>query len=334
MMPNKTHKHMNMILGATTLVTSLTTLFLTAVAQNVISVPTAVQGIVLQSSKRGEAPWKTINEEQIAYGYTIPKNTHSIIKLPKSFIELPSTTLFGQTDEEVRYWGYCFAETAAETSLSALPGTFFMSDAEEQSILDEEREKMRLAVSKGRLTDKNLNLLAKNSARVRNEKLVFKPGDVCYVMSKEPIPIGLDPDKDFANNRIERQHKTNPNLRDTDGDGILDGIEIHRLRTLPLVRDTDGDGLIDGMEDKNRNGVIEQGETSPLNLDSDADGLCDGHCRVDKGRSVAGEDLNLNGLVDEGETSPLLRDTDGDGILDEQEFFLCQLKGKLGGDCN
>jgi uncharacterized delta-60 repeat protein len=41
---------------------------------------------------------------------------------------------------------------------------------------------------------------------------------------------------------------TNPNNRDTDGDGLSDGDEAYQHFTLPLVPDTDGDGFLDGYE--------------------------------------------------------------------------------------
>lgn len=78
-------------------------------------------------------------------------------------------------------------------------------------------------------------------------------------------------------------------LKDTDGDGIEDPIELGALvgqnppvidpvrGTNPRNADTDGDGLGDGDEDANRNGIFEPGlgETDPRNWDSDGDGLSD-----------------------------------------------------------
>ncbi len=128
--------------------------------------------------------------------------------------------------------------------------------------------------------------------------------------------------------------------------------------TDPTNPDTDGDGLLDGLEDGNRNGwtdgdgktlpltaarpayatarpnagdwpdnVIDSfetwTETSPTKADSDTDGLNDGY----------GEDQNFNGVIDgdaDGdrvydageawtETNPLKADTDGDGLPDGWE---------------
>ncbi|RKG83601.1 adventurous gliding motility lipoprotein CglD [Corallococcus terminator] len=119
--------------------------------------------------------------------------------------------------------------------------------------------------------------------------------------------------------------KTSPGLRDTDGDGIRDGVEVGRTssvvptcsfypdedptsRTSPVKMDTDGDGLSDGLEDADRNGKRDNGETDPNTADSDNDGLSDGV-----------EDANKNGSLSPGETDPRKRDTDDDGLPDGLE---------------
>lgn len=119
--------------------------------------------------------------------------------------------------------------------------------------------------------------------------------------------------------------KTDPGLRDTDGDGIRDGVEVGRTSsvdpncvffpdedpttvTSPVNPDTDGDGIPDGLEDLNRNGKRDLNETDPTTADSDGDGLLDGE-----------EDANRNGVVSPGETDPRKRDTDGDGASDGHE---------------
>src|SRR5439155_11795258 len=81
--------------------------------------------------------------------------------------------------------------------------------------------------------------------------------------------------------------KTDPCNADTDGDGILDGIELGRTaspsaacntfqgdmdfstKTDPTNPDTDGDGIKDGEEDRNHNGKIDTGEANPLRKDDD-----------------------------------------------------------------
>ncbi len=42
------------------------------------------------------------------------------------------------------------------------------------------------------------------------------------------------------------------------------------------VRDTDNDGIFDGIEDKNGNSIVDPGETDPDNPDTDSDGMPDG----------------------------------------------------------
>lgn len=121
--------------------------------------------------------------------------------------------------------------------------------------------------------------------------------------------------------------------------------------TEPLNPDTDGDGIIDGIEDMNRNGWVDGDgeilptdfnpwlgrdwpdgvrnpgevwtETDPNNPDTDDDALSDGN----------GEDINGNGVIDGDtngdrtwqvgeawtETDPLNADTDGDSLPDGWE---------------
>jgi hypothetical protein len=103
----------------------------------------------------------------------------------------------------------------------------------------------------------------------------------------------LDPDNDGLTNYQEIIVRlTNPNVADTDGDGVNDGQEVSDT-TNPLLADTDGDGLSDG-EEKFRT-------TNPLAKDTDGDGLSD-----------LEEEINTK-------TNPLLADTDGDKISDALE---------------
>ena len=61
---------------------------------------------------------------------------------------------------------------------------------------------------------------------------------------------------------------TNPNIADTDGDGLTDGYEVSQ-NINPLLEDTDFDGLNDYLE-------VETLGSNPLLVDSDSDGLDDG----------------------------------------------------------
>jgi hypothetical protein len=104
-----------------------------------------------------------------------------------------------------------------------------------------------------------------------------------YGLNKNVNDAALDLDNDGLTNLEEFQAGTIPNNPDTDGDGVMDGAEVHRMKgglpapTNPLVADTDGDGLSDGVEtdtgtflDATHTG------TDPLKLDTDGDGAQDG----------------------------------------------------------
>ncbi|MBM4376463.1 MAG: OmpA family protein [Deltaproteobacteria bacterium] len=151
--------------------------------------------------------------------------------------------------------------------------------------------------------------------------------------------------------------------KDTDGDGLSDGLE-GTLGSDSNDTDTDDDGVLDGAEanpsdDGDRDGLVDV-----LDVDSDNDGLLDGtergtacdapgtlttptpHCVADEdpatitsmvhpdtdrgGQSDGNEDSNLNGKVDSQERDPLngeddaeVVDSDGDGLSDA-------LEGRLG----
>ena len=91
---------------------------------------------------------------------------------------------------------------------------------------------------------------------------------------------------------------TDPTNPDTDGDEVLDGVEILVYLNYidPLDPDTDDDGLLDGEE-------IYDYNTSPFDPDTDNDLLLDG------------EEILTYG------TNPIDADTDNDGLLDGAEVF-------------
>ena len=86
--------------------------------------------------------------------------------------------------------------------------------------------------------------------------------------ANDPGDAAIDVDGDGLTALEEYNIGTNPNLADTDGDGVADGDEVADGRISPLDADSDGDGLIDG--DELRAG------TDPGNQDSDGDGIVDG----------------------------------------------------------
>jgi len=137
--------------------------------------------------------------------------------------------------------------------------------------------------------------------------------------------------------KLLRGSTTNPNNPDSDGDGILDGVEDANKNgwldgdgkplpanvTNPATERSVTDLSLNEWPDRIRNPGEVWTETDPNNPDSDDDGLMDGH----------GEDKNGNGRIDGdtnndrvwlageiwAETDPLKADTDGDGLPDGWE---------------
>lgn len=116
---------------------------------------------------------------------------------------------------------------------------------------------------------------------------------------------------------------SDPNLADTDGDGLSDGVEVGTYGGDPRLGDTDGDGLTDSQE-------VALG-TSLNNPDSDGDGLLDGwevanqlNPLSSSGNDGAEGDIDGDGLTNLQEQShggnPRSADTDGDGLSDALEI--------------
>ena len=104
---------------------------------------------------------------------------------------------------------------------------------------------------------------------------------------------------------------------DPDGDGSFNDEESDRM-TDPRNEDTDGDGLLDGVE--NSGGVYVDSTstgTDPLNPDSDGDTLLDGQEALDEGEADS----------DPYNTDPNSPDTDGDGWSDDIEVLIAMTNG-------
>ncbi|MGA9116961.1 MAG: OmpA family protein [Bacteroidota bacterium] len=126
-----------------------------------------------------------------------------------------------------------------------------------------------------------------------------------------------DDDADGLTNGEERRLGTNPEVADSDGDGLKDGEEVKRYNTNPLAADTDADGLTDGDEAIRYN-------TDPARNDSDEDGISDGDEILKHKTDPTKPDTDGDGLADGDEllrysSSPLKLDTDDDGVSDWDE---------------
>jgi hypothetical protein len=116
---------------------------------------------------------------------------------------------------------------------------------------------------------------------------------------------------------------TDPNNADSDGDGLIDGIEgvlsPESNHTNPNIADTDADGLYDMQE-------ILLG-TNPRSPDSDGDLITDGDEYYTFHTNPLIEDTDFDALKDGEEvflwhSNPLSCDTDGDGLRDGDEVLL------------
>jgi hypothetical protein len=277
--------------------------------------------------------WKVITEEEVASGATIPADTNVVFHLPVESSELQREVLLGQKGKTTRYWGYCVPhnyDASIVKKRTGLPGLMFLSEKEramraKEALSNEPTFSLTHLPTKQQVDQLN----DRPEGVIRHQLDLFQGGMLCFIMTEAPLAIGLDPDGDGLNTKLEQELGTDPENPDSDGDGISDGVE-YLSGTKPLIRDTDSDGLIDGIEDSNWNGKIDPGETDPRTWDTDHDGLCDGLCRVrlSNGQILyAGEDKNLNGTLDQGETDPRLWSTNDDGISDQVPFFNCLLAG-------
>ena len=139
-----------------------------------------------------------------------------------------------------------------------------------------------------------------------------------FVNTIAPITeLELDTDNDTLSDYLEVLYLTDLNNEDTDGDGLLDGIEVYRTYTDPLRVDTDNNGIKDSDEDFDKDGLTNIEEknygTDYDNLDSDFDSISD----YDEVNGVKSKDGTRTYIL-----NPLNDDTDGDGLRDDTEIKL------------
>jgi hypothetical protein len=171
------------------------------------------------------------------------------------------------------------------------------------------------------------NDLDSDNDGIPNHLDYFRYDDQCSLTS-EGMPDDIDLDGINDLDELKNILKTNPNLSDTDSDGLSDYAEINVHNTDPIVKDSDGDGYLDGVE-------IDLGTdpniaNSSVN-DNDFDGLSN-DLELSNNTKVYVFDTDNDGLSDWFElniqerdslkenTNPLLADSDGDMLSDGVEI--------------
>ena len=127
-----------------------------------------------------------------------------------------------------------------------------------------------------------------------------------------------DHDQDGLDNVGELAAFSDPTIKDTDGDSLEDGPEVHTHGTDPTNPDTDGDGLNDAAE-------INEHLTDATEADSDDDDLTDfdeiyKHFTNPNAADSDGDSIEDGDELLSPETDPNKMDTDGDGERDDVEL--------------
>jgi len=142
------------------------------------------------------------------------------------------------------------------------------------------------------------------------------------VTEEPPPPVtGIDADDDGLADEYERSRGLDPLSKDTDRDGIDDGVEMRETLTDPTKQDTDGDGYGDGDE---LLAGFDPLQTDVRLPDLDNDGLANLYEEL---HDLDGGDADMdNDLLSDGDeirvfmTDPRSADSDGDGYSDSTEL--------------
>ncbi|MBN1890631.1 MAG: Ig-like domain-containing protein [Thermoflexales bacterium] len=175
---------------------------------------------------------------------------------------------------------------------------------------------------------KSANLQSTSTLALASSSSASASSSLCDAIVSDD---GTDSDIDGLSDIEEGCIGTDPNLADTDGDGLKDGTEVFDLGTNPLAdgKDSDGDGINDGAEvrgfvdDQNRHWYL-----NPLDIDSNGDKIIDRlEVPLTEDGELACSSLNADGSarcanwqVDtdlDGTPDVFDFDDDGDGVPDQ-----------------
>jgi hypothetical protein len=128
-----------------------------------------------------------------------------------------------------------------------------------------------------------------------------------------------DADFDGLDRCVERALGTDPDVADSDGDGVSDGGDAFPTDPSEAI-DTDGDGIGDNADqDDDNDGVLDADDAFPTDptetIDTDGDGI----------GNNADQDDDNDGLADGLDSSPVDPDADDDGLLDGQDVEFVQV---------
>lgn len=186
----------------------------------------------------------------------------------------------------------------------------------------------------------------------------------CVVGPDETDPASKDTDGDGIDDGEEDRDKngevgedeSDPRLTDTDEDGIddnledanQDGIRQNSKESHPNKKNSDGpepgegiaadgeDCIPDRQEDRNLNGVCDEGETCAYLWDTDGDGLsdsdevgCDGIRNEQTETDPTNEDTDNDGFPDGSDPCPLVPTADANGVPNGQVCTVPCIPGQL-----
>jgi hypothetical protein len=231
------------------------------------------------------------------------------------FSSEPSDPAQADTDQDgltdsVERTGWSIMINGLQRSVTSHPG---VSDSDADGLSDFAEKDLG---TDPRSSDSDLDGAADNT-ELSGWAILLETGPVLVTSD----PRDRDSDQDGLLDGIENTLGTNPRIVDTDGDKITDSQEdanrngaVDANEPSPILKDTDRDGLEDGIEvlgwEIEVAGQMRTGTSHPRLTDTDADGL-DDLGEFSRGIDARLVDTDGDGLCDGGRTAPCRRNDQG-----------------------